>query len=123
MERDGIPLSVVAAAMKGESVGIASITASELLVGVHRADTTMRRHRRLDFVEGILHSIPIVNFELDIARTHARISLELREAGQSIGAHDLLIAATALTIGYGVMTLNVRHFDRVPDLEVTIPSW
>jgi predicted nucleic acid-binding protein len=123
MERDGIPLSAVAAALNGEPVGIASITASELLVGVHRANTAARRHRRLEFIEDILGSVPVVSFELDMAREHARISVELSEVGQSIGSHDLIIAATALVIGYGVLTHNVRRFDRVPRLEVTRPNW
>lgn len=35
-----------------------------------------------------------------------------------IGAHDLLIAATALARGYGVATLNRREFARVPGLHL-----
>ena len=44
-------------------------------------------------------------------------------AGQTTGAHDLLIAATALAHGYGVMTDNIRDFERVPGLEVRQPDW
>ncbi len=123
MERDDIPLSVVADAVKGEPIGIASITASELLVGVHRADSAERRLRRVEFVEDVLRSVPVVGFELAMARTHAQLSVELRATGQSIGSHDLLIAATALTIGYGVMTHNARHFARIPGLELFDAAW
>lgn len=35
-----------------------------------------------------------------------------------IGAHDLLIAASALAIDYGVITINTGEFTRVPGLRV-----
>jgi predicted nucleic acid-binding protein len=35
-----------------------------------------------------------------------------------IGAHDLLIAATALSMGHDIGTLNVSEFRRVPGLNV-----
>jgi predicted nucleic acid-binding protein len=31
---------------------------------------------------------------------------------------DLLIGATALAIGYSVLTANLRHFQRIPGLTV-----
>ena len=31
---------------------------------------------------------------------------------------DLLIGATALSLGYSVLTVNPRHFERVPGLSV-----
>jgi tRNA(fMet)-specific endonuclease VapC len=40
-----------------------------------------------------------------------------------IGLHDIEVAATALTHGYGVLTDNVRDFERVPGLIVRQPVW
>jgi predicted nucleic acid-binding protein len=31
---------------------------------------------------------------------------------------DLLISATALSLGYSVLTVNLRHFEQVPGLTV-----
>jgi tRNA(fMet)-specific endonuclease VapC len=40
----------------------------------------------------------------------------------TIGIHDMLIAASAITIGYPVFTLNVKDFKRIQGLEVvTVP--
>ena len=36
----------------------------------------------------------------------------------SIAFEDLLIAATALQLGFGIATANVRHFDVIPGLRV-----
>lgn len=124
LERRGQPLSVLGlVAGQDESVALSAITASELLAGAYRADTPERRTRRQAFVESVLEVIPVFPFDIQVARTHARIWAQLAGVGQTIGAHDLLIAATALTYRYSVLTDNVREFQRVPGLEVKQPSW
>jgi len=40
------------------------------------------------------------------------------EAGQRIGSHNLLRAATALAAGFDLATRNVAEFERVPGLWV-----
>jgi tRNA(fMet)-specific endonuclease VapC len=102
-----------------EEVGIAAITASELLHGVHRA-TEEFRGRREAFVEGVLTAFPTLSFDLLVARVHARLWAGLASAGAEVGAHDRLVAATALSAGWRVATANTRHFDRVPGLDVTV---
>jgi tRNA(fMet)-specific endonuclease VapC len=100
-----------------EQVGIAAITASELLHGVHRASPE-HRPRREAFVEAVLAAFPLLPFGLLAARAHARIWAELAAAGQDVGAHDRLVAATAVTTGWRVGTANLRHFDRIAGLEI-----
>ena len=97
---------------------ISIVSASELLVGVHRANTSERREKRSRFVEGILNRFPILGIELQVARIHAKLAAELAQNGTSIGYHDLWIAATALNCDYAVMTTNVREFSRIQNLEV-----
>ncbi|MGQ0537361.1 MAG: PIN domain-containing protein [Gemmatimonadaceae bacterium] len=97
-------------------VGIAAITASELLHGVERAKGATERSRRARFVEALLALLPVLPFGLIEARQHASIWAAIVVKGQSIGAHDLLIAATALGVGFEVCTLNAKDFGRVPGL-------
>lgn len=100
-----------------EEAAIAAITASELLHGVHRASVE-HRARREAFVESILAVIPIVDFDLLAARAHARLWAELASAGSDVGPHDRIVAATAISLGWRVATANVRHFNRIPGLDV-----
>lgn len=100
-----------------EEVGIAGITASELLHGVHRA-TREHRARREAFVEAVLAAFPTIAFDLLAARAHARLWAELVSSGTDIGAHDRLVAATAIAAGWRVATANLRHFEAVRGLEV-----
>jgi tRNA(fMet)-specific endonuclease VapC len=105
-----------------EEVGIAAITASELLHGVHRA-TPEHRSRREAFVEGVLDAFPAFPFDLLTARAHARLWTGLASSGIDVGAHDRLVAATAITAGWRVGTANVKHFERVPGLDVLAITW
>ena len=100
---------------------ISAITVSELLVGVHRADSDARRARRSAFVEAILAQLPALDFTTETARVHAGLFATLSQQGQMIGAHDLIIAATALLHDCVVLTTNPAEFARVPGLDVLTP--
>jgi tRNA(fMet)-specific endonuclease VapC len=104
-----------------EDVGIAAITASELLHGVHRA-SPQHRARRDAFVEAVLLAFPPLPFNLLCARAHARLWAQLVTSGGDIGPHDRLVAATAIASGWRVATANVRHFERVTGLQVIVPN-
>jgi len=117
-ERGKLDLDQLLASHGNLAVGIAAITASELLHGVHRAADPGQRRRREAFVERLLTSLPVVPFDLVVARVHARLSAELAVKGSPIGAHDLLIAATAIAVGDDVATRDLRSFPRVPGLNV-----
>jgi tRNA(fMet)-specific endonuclease VapC len=105
-----------------EEVGIAAITASELLHGVHWA-TPERRARREAFVEAVIAAFPPLPFDLLAARAHARIWADLAAAGQDVGAHDRIVAATAISAGWRIGTANRRYFDRIAGLDVLAISF
>ncbi|MDQ3225649.1 MAG: PIN domain-containing protein [Chloroflexota bacterium] len=123
LERSGRPLGVIAAGALTESHAIASITATELLFGVERANTPEHRLRRSEFIETILNTIPVVSLDVAIARVQARLWATLEGSGAGIGPYDLIAAASALVSGLDVLAFNVREFERVPGLGVIKPEW
>ena len=104
-----------------EERAISVITVSELLHGVHRARGA-RRTRRRAFVEHVLSGFDPIPVTESVARVHAEVWAELAARGQTIGAHDLWIAGTALAHGFGVVTRNGEDFGRVPGLRVLTPG-
>jgi tRNA(fMet)-specific endonuclease VapC len=52
------------------------------------------------------------------AGVFGRIVGHLQSKGTAIGDVDTLIGAVALETGHPVVTRNVRHFERIPGLEV-----
>jgi tRNA(fMet)-specific endonuclease VapC len=103
-----------------EERAISVITVSELLHGVHRARGARRTHRRA-FVEHLLSGFDPIPVTEPVARVHAEVWAQLAARGQTIGAHDLWIAGTALAHGFGVATRNEEDFGRVPGLRVLTP--
>lgn len=114
LERAG--LEALPPALEEETAFISALSASELLHGVERAQDEARRARRQAFVERVLDTVRVLPFDLDVARVHARIWSSLLRRGGIIGAHDLVIAATALTHDLSLMTRNRREFERVEGL-------
>lgn len=106
---------------EGTAVAISAITASELLHGVHRANSAQRRHRRERWVESILSALPVLPIDLEVSRIHARLWADLAASGSMIGSHDLLIAATALAHSLELATRNGSEFERVEGL--TVVRW
>lgn len=102
---------------ESEEAAVAAITVSELLHGVLRADAAHRAGRQA-LVEAILGSVEVVPFDDRIARVHADLWASLEKVGRPLGAHDLLIAATAISLGWPLATLDDRAFARVPGLSV-----
>jgi tRNA(fMet)-specific endonuclease VapC len=117
-ERRVIRFEPLLETLADEPVGIAAITAAELLHGCHRAKDAATRARRWAFVEALLEVLPVLPFGLIEARRHAEVWSELLREGTLIGPHDLLIGATALAGGHAVATLNRREFERVPGLRL-----
>jgi tRNA(fMet)-specific endonuclease VapC len=115
-ERSQAPLNLSRWNAFGEAF-MSSLTASELLVGVERASTPQRRARRGAYVENLLSTIPVLPFSLPVARTHARMIAGLAKK-ITAGAHDALIAATALHHGHALLTRNVSDFRIFAGLEV-----
>lgn len=117
-ERGRFDLPALFASRPEDAFFIAAITSSELLHGVERANTPERQLKRSNYVEGVLQSIPVIDFDLGIARRHARLWAALGVNGELIGPYDMLIAATALECGHSLATLNRDEFERVDGLDL-----
>lgn len=116
-ERGELDLEGLLAAHGDDRVAISAVCASELLHGVHRL-RGVRRGRSEAFVERLLSVLPVIPFDLAAARVHAALSADLRVRGAAVGAHDLLIAATAVLRDDTIATRDLRSFPRIPGLDV-----
>jgi predicted nucleic acid-binding protein len=103
-----------------EIFGLSVITVAELLHGVHRADSIKRRLKRSAYVEKVIELFPVFVFEISIARIYSELWSDLSRKGIQIGAHDLIIGSTALSLGFSVATYNMRHFEKIEGLKIEI---
>jgi len=118
IERGHKSLNAFIAGREEEPFGISVITAAELLHGIERADTEERKLRRQAFVEKVIESFPVFFFDLTVGRIYARIWAAVARKGLTVGAHDLIIAATAISLDYTVVTVNIRDFEKIPGIKM-----
>lgn len=118
LERSRTDVAAVLAPWATEELFLSCVTASELLHGLHRASDPGIRLRRSAYIEAVLEQMPVLPIDLTVARTHAQLWAELASSGQLIGPHDLWLAATSISLGLGLLTVNRREFQRVPGLRV-----
>lgn len=117
-EKGRIDMPAFAKAHSQQNFFITSVTAAELLLGVERANPASRRTKRSAFVEKILTTFPIIEYDLNIARRHSVLWAKLAASGKIIGPYDMIIAASALEYDHSLATLNVREFGYVPRLKL-----
>jgi len=118
IERGLYHLDKVINGREKEAFGISVITVSELLQGVHRADSEKRRLRREAYVEKVIELFPIYPFDLGAARIYARVWAYLAKKGVSIGSHDLMIASTCISLGFSVLTSDIRDYGKIEGLTI-----
>jgi tRNA(fMet)-specific endonuclease VapC len=100
-----------------DDVTIAAITVAELRVGALLAN---RRHQaaRAEYVEDVIGTIPVLEYDLDVAEAHARLLVEVRAQGKPRGAHDLIIAATAKAFDLLVVSADESAFMDLPGVHL-----
>jgi len=92
-----------------DDVAIAAVTIAELRVGALLADHR-RKATRIAYVDDIIATVPILDYDLDVAEAHAELLAEVRSQGKPRGAHDLLIAATARAFDRTVVSSDAMAF-------------
>lgn len=98
-----------------EAVTISAITVMQLHHGVARSDKPEGERRK---ISRALQGAATHALDHALAAKAGELDGSLTEQGQRIGAADTIIAATALHHEEPVLTRNIKHFDRIPRLEV-----
>jgi predicted nucleic acid-binding protein len=101
-----------------QEAALSAIGLTELVHGIHRARTPETRLRRESFVNELLADLTVYPFTKETAILAGKIAGEQQSRGVVIPFGDLLIGATALSLGYQVLTGNPRDFQRIPGLSV-----
>lgn len=111
-------LSEIARRAAGEDVAVPVVTVIELAHGAARAVTAERKAMRWQFLHELTTALPVHPVTVPMALRAEQIDGESAAKGVRLALSDLLIGVTALELGYHVATVNVRHFQMVPGLEI-----
>ena len=95
-------------------VCISSVTYAELVHGVEKSAAIEKNRLALSMM---LANIEILSFDVDAANSLGKIRADLENKGTPIGPLDMMIAGHAQSLGYIVVTNNIKEFARVKDLK------
>jgi tRNA(fMet)-specific endonuclease VapC len=122
VEREEIDLDRAVTELGDPPVVMPAIVLAELLAGVRLARGRRAAAARQARVTALRGRVPVVEFGESQADRWAELIVELRGRGDLIPANDLVVAATALSLGWGVLVgrRDEAHFRRVPALDVHV---
>ena len=101
-----------------QDAALSAVGLTELIHGIYRAQTAEMRLRRESFLHELLADLTVYPYTKDTAKLTGKIDGEQQRQGVVIPFGDLLIGATALSLGFSVLTANLRHFQKIPGLAV-----
>lgn len=98
-----------------DRVAISVITVAELYFGAYNS---ARVDENLTRACTFAKQITVLPLDDAVLAAFGRLKAELRRQGQPLPDFDLLIAATALAQERILVTNNVRHYKRIPDVQL-----
>ena len=101
-----------------EDAALSSVGLTELVHGIYRAQTPEMRLRRESFIGELLRDFTVYPYTKETALLAGKIDGEQQARGVTIPFGDLLIGATALSLGFSLLTANVRHYKLIPNLKL-----
>ena len=94
---------------------ISSVTYAELIHGVEKSKAVDKNCIALTL---LLTDIEILPFDISAAEGYGEIRTELERKGTPIGPLDMMIAGHARSLGYTVVTNNIKEFERIDGLRL-----
>ena len=94
-----------------------AVVVGELYQGAFRSSAVARQLENIE--RRVLPSVTVLSYDTAAARVYGEIRALLEDAGRPLADADLQIAATALVHDLELVTGNVKHFRRVPQLRIS----
>jgi tRNA(fMet)-specific endonuclease VapC len=99
---------------------VAAITVAELRTGIELA-SHQHRAGRTEFLLRVLETLPVEPYDLATAEAHGKLLAHVHRAGRRRGAHDLIIAATAVATRRILLTTDrSADFGDLPDVDFLV---
>jgi len=101
-------------------LAISIVTVHEYLLGVFLSHWRNKRKlkKMLEKAETELSMFDIIPYDIGIAKKSAEIMAKLLKSGEPLSLSDVIIAATAITYDLKLITRNIKHFSRIPELKI-----
>ena len=113
------PATTLLTALFPDGVAISIITFAEIYEGIYYGDHPVEHQAAF---RHFLRGMQVLTINRSIATRYAIIRGDLRGKGELLAVPDLFIGATALYHGLTLVTRNLRHYSRIPGLNIYTPD-
>lgn len=121
MRRDSALLTLIKGHRPNDIVTVPPVIA-EIHYGIKRLKQASKKVLLLKAErDRLLSVIKILPWQSEASKKYGEIKADLEHRGKIIDDFDIAIAAIAMSHKCGVLTANLRHFERIKDLETI--SW
>ena len=96
-------------------IGISIITLAELKYGAYNSEKVEENLSRIKEFKDVIN---LYNLNENCITRYAKIKANLREKGKILDDFDILIASIAIEYNLILVTNNIKHFDRINNIEV-----
>lgn len=101
-------------AVKMQNCYISEITVAELYFGAAKSGKFEHHAKDVDTIMSKFKVIPI----FECLPLYGKLRWQLQSEGMTIGDFDILIGATSIAKQMVMVTGNVSHFDRLPNIQL-----
>lgn len=119
-QRETVPqlLRRIVSTAGDQQVALSAVGLTELVHAIYRASDPVHRQNHERFIADLLADMEVVPYAKATALLAGKIDGEQPPQGVTVPFADLLIGATALEYSYAVATVNLRHFQMIPGLQI-----
>ena len=100
---------------KDKHMSLSVISYGELVFGAKKSKAV---EKNMETVNAIKSIFPLLEITSEIMNIFGEIKAYTQKIGKTIDDMDLLIAATAITNNFTLVTHNMKHFENIPNLKV-----
>jgi len=93
---------------------ISVVTYGELIYGAEKSE---RRTENLAKIHRMAEIFPVIDISKPIMDTFGAVKADLERKGNMVDDFDLMIASTAMTMGYCIVTNNLKHYCLIPGID------
>jgi tRNA(fMet)-specific endonuclease VapC len=98
-----------------DEIAISFMTVAELYYGAEKSTNPGKNYH---LIEQFLLSVTVINTDMTILKEFGKLKASLENQGIPLADADLLIAATCLTKCDLLVTGNIRHYNRISNLQL-----
>jgi tRNA(fMet)-specific endonuclease VapC len=101
-----------------EEIAVSAVTVGELFFGAYKSQQV---EKNIERIEDFLSRVKIIELNMASGMAFGQLKASLVRIGQVLPDADLMIAATAQLTDRVLVSNNIRHFSRIPNL--TFENW